>query len=86
MLSIADVEANYFVVKAYSYTSITSVMLLDCFTIPCVMVLSCVFLKAKVAALASLPVCVRVCVSVCVCVCLCTCVPVGGGWVKRWVG
>ena len=47
-LAIADVEANYFVVKAYSYTSITSVMLLDCFTIPCVMVLSFVFLKAKV--------------------------------------
>jgi hypothetical protein len=47
LLAVADVEANYFVVKAYSYTSITSVMLLDCFTIPCVMVLSYFFLKAK---------------------------------------
>jgi solute carrier family 35 protein F1/2 len=60
LLSFVDVEANYFgkhltlapvsliivVVKAYQYTSITSVMLLDCFTIPCVMVLSRIFLKA----------------------------------------
>ena len=29
-----DVEANYLVVLAYRYTSITSVTLLDCFTIP----------------------------------------------------
>lgn len=50
LLALCDVEANYFVVKAYEYTSITSVMLIDCFTIPCVMILSCVFLKAKVCA------------------------------------
>ena len=47
-LAVADVEGNYFAVKAYQYTSITSVMLLDCFTIPCVMVLSKIFLHAKV--------------------------------------
>lgn len=48
LLSIADVEANYFVVLAYQYTSITSVMLIDCFTIPCVMLLSRCFLHVKV--------------------------------------
>lgn len=38
LLAVADVEGNYFLVKAYQYTTITSVQLLDCFTIPCVMV------------------------------------------------
>mmetsp|Transcript_720 Transcript_720/g.923 ORF Transcript_720/g.923 Transcript_720/m.923 type:complete len:412 (+) Transcript_720:322-1557(+) len=46
-LAILDVEANYLVVMAYKYTSITSVMLLDCFTIPAAMVLSRIFLHAK---------------------------------------
>ena len=45
MLAFADVEANYLFVKAYQYTSITSVMLLDCATIPFVMVFSRIFLK-----------------------------------------
>lgn len=35
------------VVKAYQYTSITSVMLLDCWTIPCVLFLTWFFLKTK---------------------------------------
>lgn len=35
------------VVKAYQYTSITSVMLLDCWSIPCVMLLTWLFLKTK---------------------------------------
>lgn len=35
------------VVKAYQYTSITSVMLLDCWSIPTVMLLTWVFLKTK---------------------------------------
>jgi len=47
ILAAVDVEANFLVVTAYKYTSITSIMLLDCFTIPAVMVLSKVFLKAK---------------------------------------
>lgn len=46
IVALIDVEANYCVVKAYQFTSLTSVMLLDAFTIPCVMVLSrCVFRK-----------------------------------------
>lgn len=40
LLAFLDVEANFLVTKAYQYTSITSVTLLDCFTIPAVMVLS----------------------------------------------
>ncbi|KAG7025286.1 Solute carrier family 35 member F1 [Cucurbita argyrosperma subsp. argyrosperma] len=46
-LGLVDVEANYLVVKAYQYTSLTSVMLLDCWTIPCVMLLTWLFLKTK---------------------------------------
>lgn len=38
--AILDVEANFLVILAYNYTSITSVMLLDCFTIPCAMFFS----------------------------------------------
>ncbi|KAL8255502.1 hypothetical protein R6Q59_030569 [Mikania micrantha] len=34
LLGISDVEANYLVVKAYQYTSLTSVMLLDCWSYP----------------------------------------------------
>ncbi|XP_019082941.1 PREDICTED: solute carrier family 35 member F1-like isoform X3 [Camelina sativa] len=47
LLAFVDVEANFLVVKAYQYTSMTSVMLLDCWAIPCVLVLTWVFLKTK---------------------------------------
>jgi solute carrier family 35, member F1/2 len=47
ILSLVDVEANVTVVWAYQYTSITSAMLLDCFTIPSVMILSYLFLNAR---------------------------------------
>ncbi|XP_019093802.1 PREDICTED: solute carrier family 35 member F1-like isoform X4 [Camelina sativa] len=47
LLAFVDVEGNFLVVKAYQYTSLTSVMLLDCWAIPCVMVLTWVFLKTK---------------------------------------
>lgn len=47
LLALVDVEANFLVVKAYQYTTITSVMLLDCFTIPCVVFLTWFFLKTK---------------------------------------
>ncbi|TYI91803.1 hypothetical protein E1A91_D02G020100v1 [Gossypium mustelinum] len=47
ILGLVDVEANYLVVKAYQYTSITSVMLLDCWSIPSVMLLTYIFLKTK---------------------------------------
>ena len=43
-------QANYVIVKAYYYTSLTSVQLLDCSTIAYVMVLSRVFLKVNIAA------------------------------------
>lgn len=47
ILAIIDVEANYIVVKAYQYTSLTSVMLLDCWAIPCVILFTWIFLKTK---------------------------------------
>ena len=47
ILALIDLEANVIIVSAYRYTSVTSVMLLDCFSIPCVMMLSYLFLKAK---------------------------------------
>ncbi|NWT53650.1 S35F2 protein, partial [Erythrocercus mccallii] len=46
-LGLADVEANYAVVKAYQYTSLTSVQLLDCFGIPVLMALSWFILRAR---------------------------------------
>lgn len=42
-----DVEANFFVVLAFRYTSITSIMLLDCFSVPCAMLLSHLFLGSR---------------------------------------
>lgn len=47
LIAVVDLEANVLVVTAYRYTTVTSVMLLDCFSIPCVMLLSHLFLKAK---------------------------------------
>ncbi|XP_071700027.1 uncharacterized protein [Rutidosis leptorrhynchoides] len=47
LLGLVDVEANYLVVKAYQYTSLTSVMLLDCWSIPSVIILTRLFLKTK---------------------------------------
>ncbi|KAJ4828037.1 hypothetical protein Tsubulata_045675 [Turnera subulata] len=47
VLALVDVEANFLVVKAYQYTSITSVMLLDCWSIPSVMLLTWLFLSTK---------------------------------------
>ncbi|KJE88851.1 transmembrane protein [Capsaspora owczarzaki ATCC 30864] len=47
LLAFVDVEANYLIVRAYEYTTITSVQLLDCFTIPCVMALSWYFLRVR---------------------------------------
>lgn len=45
LLALADVEGNFCLVMAFQYTTITSVQILDCFTIPCVMVLSLIFLR-----------------------------------------
>ncbi|ESN99428.1 hypothetical protein HELRODRAFT_66737, partial [Helobdella robusta] len=44
-LGILEVEANYFIIKAYHYTSVTSVQILDCLTTPTVLLLSKVILK-----------------------------------------
>ncbi|KAM7257291.1 hypothetical protein ACFE04_013032 [Oxalis oulophora] len=47
LLGLVDVEGNFLVVKAYQYTSMTSVMLLDCWTIPSVIFLTWFFLHTK---------------------------------------
>lgn len=47
VMALADVEANYTVVKAYQFTTLTSIQLLDCFVIPVLMVLSWFFLKTR---------------------------------------
>lgn len=47
LAAFLDVEANFLVLEAYNYTNITSIMLLDCFTIPCVMALSYFFLGCR---------------------------------------
>ncbi|XP_078434783.1 uncharacterized protein LOC144705828 isoform X2 [Wolffia australiana] len=46
-LAIVDVQGNYLVVKAYQYTSITSATLLDCWTIPWVIVLTWLVLGTR---------------------------------------
>ncbi|XP_020382762.1 solute carrier family 35 member F2 [Rhincodon typus] len=47
LLGLIDVEANYLVVKAYQYTTLTSVQFLDCFVIPVVMLLSWFILRSR---------------------------------------
>ncbi|XP_055331322.1 solute carrier family 35 member F1-like [Paramacrobiotus metropolitanus] len=47
ILAVIDVEANYLMVKAYQYTTLTSVQLLDCSIIPIVLILSCVVLRYR---------------------------------------
>lgn len=47
LMALSDVEANYTVVKAYQFTTLTSIQLLDCFVIPVLMVLSWFLLKTR---------------------------------------
>ncbi|CAL8352609.1 unnamed protein product [Lota lota] len=47
LMGLVDMEANYTVVKAYQYTTLTSIQLLDCFIIPVLMVLSWWVLKTR---------------------------------------
>ncbi|XP_008331259.1 solute carrier family 35 member F2-like [Cynoglossus semilaevis] len=47
VMGVADVEANYVVVRAYQFTTLTSIQLLDCFVIPVLMLLSWMFLKTR---------------------------------------
>jgi solute carrier family 35 protein F1/2 len=58
LVAILDVEANVLVISAYRYTSITSIMLLDCFSIPCVMLLSMYFLHARYTTTHIIGVCI----------------------------
>ncbi|XP_072254750.1 solute carrier family 35 member F2-like [Pyxicephalus adspersus] len=46
-LAIVDVEGNYCLVKAFQYTTLTSVQLLDCVAIPALMVLSWIILRSR---------------------------------------
>ncbi|XP_070568701.1 solute carrier family 35 member F2-like [Ptychodera flava] len=46
-VAAVDVEANYLVVKAYQYTNLTSIQLLDCITIPVVLLLSFIVLRVR---------------------------------------
>lgn len=46
-LGFVDVQGNYLVNKAYQYSSITSVTLLDCWTIPWVIILTWIFLGTR---------------------------------------
>uniref|UniRef100_A0A671NL78 Solute carrier family 35 member F2-like n=1 Tax=Sinocyclocheilus anshuiensis TaxID=1608454 RepID=A0A671NL78_9TELE len=47
LLGLTDVEANYAMVKAYQYTTLTSMQLLDGFIVPVLMILSWFFLKTR---------------------------------------
>ncbi|EMR10477.1 hypothetical protein PNEG_01190 [Pneumocystis murina B123] len=47
ILAFIDIEANYFVVKAYQYTNLLSCILLDSFSIITVILLSYFFLKVR---------------------------------------
>ncbi|XP_043076887.1 solute carrier family 35 member F2 [Puntigrus tetrazona] len=58
LLGLTDVEANYAVVKAYQYTTLTSIQLLDCFIIPVLMILSWFFLKTRYRIVHYVAVCI----------------------------
>uniref|UniRef100_A0A2K6VW95 EamA domain-containing protein n=1 Tax=Onchocerca volvulus TaxID=6282 RepID=A0A2K6VW95_ONCVO len=47
LLAFIDVEANYVIVYAYQFTNLTSIQLLDCSTIPAVLLLSWLFLYKR---------------------------------------
>lgn len=47
IVALIDVEANYLVVKAYAHTTLTSIQMLDCITIPVVLILSFVVLNVR---------------------------------------
>uniref|UniRef100_G3PJ23 Info solute carrier family 35 member F2, like n=1 Tax=Gasterosteus aculeatus aculeatus TaxID=481459 RepID=G3PJ23_GASAC len=58
LLGLVDVEANYAVVKAYQYTTLTSVQLLDSFVIPVLMILSWWVLKTRYGPVHYVAVCI----------------------------
>ncbi|MCP9264130.1 Solute carrier family 35 member F2 [Dirofilaria immitis] len=47
LLALIDVEANYIIVYAYQFTNLNSIQLLDCSTIPMVLLLSWLFLSTR---------------------------------------
>ncbi|KAL6273505.1 hypothetical protein ACE6H2_024197 [Prunus campanulata] len=47
LLGFVDVQGNYLVNEAYQFSSITSVTLLDCFTIAWVIILTWIFLRTR---------------------------------------
>ncbi|XP_053209117.1 solute carrier family 35 member F2-like [Panonychus citri] len=57
LLAAMDVEANFLVVKAYQYTTLTSIQLLDCFSIPTVLLLSWLWIKVQYGIVHILGVC-----------------------------
>ena len=58
LLAMADVEATYLLVLAYQFTDITSVSLLDAFTVPMVMLLSRLLFNARYTPRQLLAVCI----------------------------
>ncbi|CAA0837861.1 Eukaryotic protein of unknown function (DUF914 [Striga hermonthica] len=50
LLALVDVHGNYFVNKAFQFTSITSVAILDCWTIAWAIILTWIFLGTKYSA------------------------------------
>lgn len=42
LIAAVDVEANFLFIKAYQYTTLTSIQILDCFSIPSVVYPFCV--------------------------------------------
>ncbi|XP_077235809.1 uncharacterized protein LOC143877562 isoform X4 [Tasmannia lanceolata] len=47
VLAFVDVQANYLVIKAYQFSSITSVTLLDCWTVPWAIILTWIFIGTR---------------------------------------
>ncbi|KAG7465664.1 hypothetical protein MATL_G00156000 [Megalops atlanticus] len=50
ILGLIDIEANFLLIKAYQYTTLTSIQLLDCFVLPVVLLLSWFFLLVRYKA------------------------------------
>ncbi|RWS20324.1 solute carrier family 35 member F1-like protein, partial [Leptotrombidium deliense] len=58
IIAIVDVEANFLLVKSFQYTTYTSVQLLDCFTIPTVLLLSWLCIKVRYGIVHVIGVCI----------------------------
>ncbi|KAJ9599535.1 hypothetical protein L9F63_010007 [Diploptera punctata] len=47
LLALIDVEANFLLILAHQFTTLTSIQLLDCVSIPAALALSCILLKVR---------------------------------------